>query len=97
MRHKLLSRYRAHGLLGDGGPAELWVGIWEATADGGHAGRALRTRLRQDLVASGALVPVSVEGVRGPRYVPADALPELERAVGEVAARPSRRAASSPP
>lgn len=86
MRHKLLSRFRAHGLLGDGGQAELWIGIWEATADGGRAGRALRTRLRQDLVASGALVPVSVEGVRGPRYVPADAQADLEQALVEVAA-----------
>jgi uncharacterized protein len=85
MRHKLLSRYRAHGLLGDGGQAELWIGIWEATADGGRAGAGLRARLRGELVASGALVPVSVEGVRGPRYVPTEARAELEQAIEEVA------------
>lgn len=27
LRHKLLSRYRAHGLLGAGGQAEVWLGI----------------------------------------------------------------------
>ena len=31
-RHKLLSRYRAHGLLGEGGQAELWYGIAWASA-----------------------------------------------------------------
>jgi len=86
MRHKLLSRYRAHGLLGDGGPAEIWLGIWEHAAGGGHAGAPLRGRLRRDLVESGALLPVAIEGVRGTRYVPAEARPELERAVGEVGA-----------
>jgi len=86
MRHKLLSRYRAHGLLGDGGQAEIWIGIWEPTANGGRAGAPLRGRLRRELVEAGALLPVAVEGVRGTRYVPAGALAELERARDEVAA-----------
>ncbi len=44
-RHRLLSRYRAHGLLGEGGQAELWYGItWriglrpEPRAPGGRPG-----------------------------------------------------------
>jgi uncharacterized protein YcaQ len=32
-RHRLLSRYRANGLLGAGGPAELWIGTGRAAPD----------------------------------------------------------------
>jgi uncharacterized protein YcaQ len=60
LRHKLLSRYRAHGLLGAGGAG----GTFDRIAD-----PAERTVLRQELVGLGALVPVSVEGVRGQRFV----------------------------
>jgi uncharacterized protein len=75
-RHKLLSRYRAHGLLGTGGQAELWYGT-AATA-------AARAELRSELVMEGTLLPVEVEGVRGTRYLLADELPLLERAEAEL-------------
>lgn len=86
LRHKLLSRFRAHGLLGEAGQAEIWLGVHVRGADGRRAGGPIRARLRRELVASGALLPVAVEGVRGTRYVPADARGELERAIGEIAA-----------
>ena len=69
-RHRLLSRYRAHGLLGEGGQSELWYGIGPARARvSDPPGIVTRTELREELVADGELVAVSVEGVRGTRYV----------------------------
>jgi uncharacterized protein len=68
-RHRLLSRYRAHGLLGTGGQPELWFGIARTAGE-----RALR---RAELIESGALVEVEVEGVRGLRHVPATELATL--------------------
>ena len=62
-RHKMLSRYRAHGLLGSGGGSgEVWLGTG-ATHERGMS--------RAQLVASGEIVPVQVEGLRGLRYIPA--------------------------
>jgi uncharacterized protein YcaQ len=69
LRHKLLSRFRAHGLLGTSGSGELWLGIGKAKPDPEQPGRPSRTELREELVAAGELVPVAVEGVRGPRFV----------------------------
>ena len=68
LRHKLLSRYRAHGLLGVGGGG---------TSSAASAPRSRperpehpgRTALREELVELGELVPVEVEGVRGKRFV----------------------------
>jgi len=69
-RHRLLSRYRAHGLLGEGGQSELWYGIGPARARmGDPPGTVTRAELREELVAAGEMVPVAVEGVRGTRYV----------------------------
>jgi len=86
-RHKLLSRYRAHGLLGEGGQAELWYGIAKARpATGDPPGTPTRQALREDLVASGELVSVSVEGVRGTRYVLGAEIGELKTAEAEVEA-----------
>jgi uncharacterized protein YcaQ len=74
-RHKLLSRYRAHGLLGASGSGELWLGIGPA---------ALRTELRAELVDRGELIAVMVEGLRGERFVIADELPLLAQAEREI-------------
>ena len=63
LRHKLLSRYRAHGLLGAGGTRGTFARI---------ADPADRRQLHAELVESGAIVPVEVEGVRGKRFVVAD-------------------------
>jgi uncharacterized protein YcaQ len=77
LRHKVLSRYRGHGLLGAGGSGELWSGTGGAT---------LRAELRGDLVTRGELVAFEVEGMRGLRYMIADELPLLAQAEREVAA-----------
>jgi uncharacterized protein YcaQ len=77
-RHRLLSRYRAHGLLGGGGQAELWYGTGRNAAE--------RAQLRSELVEAGAIVPTIVEGIRGERFVVADEQAILERAEREVAA-----------
>ncbi|HET7571051.1 MAG TPA: crosslink repair DNA glycosylase YcaQ family protein [Gaiellaceae bacterium] len=69
LRHKLLSRYRAHGLLGPGGAGGTFARI---------ADPARRNELRAELLEAGALVPVEVEGVRGKRLVVAEELPLLE-------------------
>jgi uncharacterized protein YcaQ len=65
LRHKLLSRYRAHGLLGAGGAGGTFARI---------AGPPDRKELHKELVEQGALVPVDVEGVRGKRFVLAEEL-----------------------
>jgi uncharacterized protein YcaQ len=69
LRHKLLSRYRAHGLLGTGGAGGTFARI---------ANPPERNELRKELVELGALVPVAVEGVRGKRLVLAEELELLE-------------------
>jgi uncharacterized protein YcaQ len=74
-RHRLLSRYRAVGLLGSVPSGEIATGT-------GYA--ADRARLRAALVDAGILVEVGVEGLRDPRYVLAEELPIL-RAAAEPA------------
>jgi uncharacterized protein YcaQ len=69
VRHKLLSRYRAHGLLGAGGAGGTFARIADPDA---------RRALHKELVESGALVPVGVEGLRGKRFVLPDELALLE-------------------
>ena len=88
MGHRLLSRYRAHGLLPrTGGQAELWSGTGRATQrHPDEPDRPTRTEIRIDLEASGRLVPVMIEGVRGERLILADELPLLDAAEEEVAA-----------
>ena len=67
--HKLLSRYRAHGLLGPGGAGGTFARI---------AAPAERNELRAELVERGALIPVEVEGIRGKRFVLADEIELLQ-------------------
>jgi uncharacterized protein YcaQ len=69
LRHKLLSRYRAHGLLGVGGGGDIFGGIGPAQPDPRWPGYPGRTALREELVATGELVPVDIENVRGKRFV----------------------------
>jgi uncharacterized protein YcaQ len=69
VRHKLLSRYRAHGLLGAGGAGGTFARI---------AGPQERKDLHGKLVELGALVAVDVEGVRGKRFVLAEELALLQ-------------------
>ena len=79
LRHKLLSRYRGHGLLGSQGSGELWPGTGTA---------ADRATLRRELLDRGEIVAVAVEGMRGERFMVGDELPLLaqaEREAGEAA------------
>jgi uncharacterized protein len=69
LRHKQLSRHRAHGLLGAGGAGGTFARI---------ANPDVRRELHKELVELGALVPVEVEGLRGKRFVPAEELASLE-------------------
>jgi uncharacterized protein YcaQ len=87
MLHRLLSRYRAHGLLGATGQAEIFLGLGrgEMLTDGSP--RPRRAALLAELVDRGELVTIVVEGVRGVRHVVTDELPLLaqaEREVGEA-------------
>jgi uncharacterized protein YcaQ len=69
LRHKHLSRHRAHGLLGAGGAGGTFARIAEP---------ATRRELHRELVELGALVPVEVEGLRGKRFVLAEEVALLE-------------------
>lgn len=76
-RHKLLSRYRAHGLLGSGGQAELWIGTGTGVD---------RPRRRQELLDEGAILAVEVEGSRKPRFIVAEDVDIVMQAERELAA-----------
>ncbi len=69
LRHKLLSRYRAHGLLGVGGGGDIFGGLGPAKPDPWWPEYPGRTAMREELLADGELVPVEVEEVRGKRFV----------------------------
>jgi hypothetical protein len=77
-RHKLLSRYRAHGLLGASGQTEVLLGTGRTASE-----RAAR---RSELVEAGAIVPITVDGIKGARHMVADELELLEQARDEVTA-----------
>jgi len=69
-RHKLLSRYRAHGLLGATGSGELWYGTGKGRRAAADAPETIvRAELRDEFVADGDLIPVAIDGLRGHRYI----------------------------
>jgi uncharacterized protein len=71
LRHKQLSRHRAHGLLGAGGAGGTFARI---------AAPETRRELHEEMVELGELVPVEVEGkgMRGKRFVVAEELALLQ-------------------
>jgi uncharacterized protein YcaQ len=69
LRHKQLSRHRAHGLLGAGGAGGTFARI---------AAPGTRRELHRELVELGSLLPVEVEGMRGKRFVPAEEVELLQ-------------------
>jgi uncharacterized protein YcaQ len=75
LRHKLLSRYRAHGLLGAGGAGGAFDRIAPPNSTPQRTGR---NELREELVELGALLPVEVEGVHGRRFVLGEELALLQ-------------------
>jgi uncharacterized protein len=89
-RHKLLSRYRGHGLLGAIGSYEIFAGTYFSRElgleDGLPKGTASRKILLADLVEAGELIPVEVEGIRGLRFIVGAEREMLEQAEREVAA-----------
>jgi uncharacterized protein len=78
LRHKLLSRFRAHGLLAVGGGGDIFGGLGPAKPDPEQPEHPGRTALRQELVEDGELIPVEIEGVRGKRFVLEDDVELLE-------------------
>src|SRR4051794_13882915 len=75
LRHKLLSRFRGNGLLGETGEYALWAGLGKAVD---------RPALRDELVDAGQIVPVEVDGFRRLRFVVADEVPILDVAARAV-------------
>ncbi|MHB8470122.1 MAG: DNA glycosylase AlkZ-like family protein [Gaiellaceae bacterium] len=73
--HKLLSRYRAHGLLGAGGAGGTFDRIAPPRSTPERVGR---NTLHAELVELGAVVPVDVEGVRSKRFVVRDEVELLQ-------------------
>jgi uncharacterized protein len=80
LRHKMLSRYRAHGLLGASAQFDIFQGLGAAKPVGKYAHHPGRNSLQQELVDRGDLVPVEIEGLRGKRFVPAEDVGLLESA-----------------
>jgi uncharacterized protein len=72
LRYKMLSRYRAHGLLGASGGGDIFGGLGAAKPDPRFPETPGRNALREELVERGEIVPVEVEGVRGKRFVVKD-------------------------
>ena len=75
--HMMLSRYRAHGLLGATGGGDIFGMLGPAKPDPMYPELPGRSVLREELIESGELVPVDVEGVRGKRFVVRDEVESL--------------------
>lgn len=75
-RHRLLSRYRAHGLLAVGASGEVWLGAGPTGLE--------RAAQRANLIAEGAILPVEIAGLRGLRHMPAEDGSILDAAEREV-------------
>jgi uncharacterized protein len=69
LRHMMLSRYRAHGLLGASSGGDVFGALGPAKPDPRYPEFPGRTALREGLIDEGELVPVDVEGTRGTRFV----------------------------
>jgi uncharacterized protein len=69
MPYRMLSRYRAHGLLGASPGGDIYHGLGPAKPDPRVPGYVGRNAVRGELIERGDLVPVDVEGVRGKRFV----------------------------
>jgi uncharacterized protein len=78
LRHKMLSRYRAHGLLGASSGGDVFSGLGPARPDPRYPDYPGRHALREELVELGELVPVEVEGVSGKRLVVRDEVALVE-------------------
>ena len=78
LRHKMLSRYRAHGLLAASAQFDIFQGLGAAKPVGKYAHHPGRVSLQQELVERGDLVPVEVEGLRSKRFVMAEDIALLE-------------------
>jgi uncharacterized protein YcaQ len=78
MRHRMLSRYRAHGLLGASPGGDIYSGLGPAKPDPRVPGYKGRNAVREELIERGDLVPVDVEGVRGKRFVVREEVALLE-------------------
>jgi uncharacterized protein len=75
-QHRLLARYRGHGLLGASGNQELWVGGTGYAAD--------RAAHRAALIEAGRMFAVEVEGLKGERFVVAEDRAFLDQAEAEI-------------
>jgi uncharacterized protein len=80
LRHRLLSRYRAAGLLAGQGSADITYSTGSVTD---------RTRWVAELVEAGALLPVAVEGVRQLRYILAEERPLLDATASRSRRQPA--------
>ena len=77
LRHRMLSRHRAHGLLSTSSGSDVYTGLGAAKPDERWPESPGRRALHASLVDAGELVPVRVADVRGTRFVIAEEAPLL--------------------